>query len=262
MRSRLEDLIVTADRQLASRSFDAAVDTLRTALGEPGAIEAGVEDRLEAARRARDESCGIVRPAPISTPAMAVVVPIAVEPIAVVQVAPAPAPQSAPQAVVAPRPIEARGIVRSAPTLATDSEPLAVRGAPPISAGPPAASAASGRADRAEYRQAPALLCRNGQAFEAILSGPASCASDVMLYACLSRSLRLALVKVSRPPRKVPSPLMTMAGPWAGGDDFSDATSNSGGQVALSVRGSPPVNHTDILITVRASRQSKGGEVT
>ena len=81
MRSRLEDLIVTADRQLASRSFDAAVDTLRTALGEPGAIEAGVEDRLEAARRARDESCGIVRPAPISTPAMAVVVPIAVEPI-------------------------------------------------------------------------------------------------------------------------------------------------------------------------------------
>jgi hypothetical protein len=86
MRSRLEDLIVTADLQLASRSFDAAVDTLRTALGEPGAAEAGVAGRLEGACLARDEARGIVRPAPMQP--IAEVAPIAVEPIAEVQAAP------------------------------------------------------------------------------------------------------------------------------------------------------------------------------
>jgi hypothetical protein len=50
----LEDLIATADRQLASRSYDAAIDTYRTALGEPGAAEAAVAERLEAACGARD----------------------------------------------------------------------------------------------------------------------------------------------------------------------------------------------------------------
>lgn len=54
MRTRLEDLIATADRQLASRSYDAAIDTYRTALAEPGAAEAGVAERLEAACGARD----------------------------------------------------------------------------------------------------------------------------------------------------------------------------------------------------------------
>ena len=125
MRSRLEDLIVTADLQLASRSFDAAVDTLRTALGEPGAAEAGVAGRLEGACLARDEARGIVRPAPMQP--IAEVAPIAVEPIAEVQAAPAaverlaevqaapmavePIPEvrvaPAPQPVLAPRPIEA-----------------------------------------------------------------------------------------------------------------------------------------------------------
>ena len=62
MRTRLEDLIAAAERQLASRSYDAAIDTYRTALSEPGAAEAGVEDRLAAACRVRDEARGIVRP--------------------------------------------------------------------------------------------------------------------------------------------------------------------------------------------------------
>ena len=64
MRSRLEDLIATADRQLAGRSYDAAIDTYRTALLEPGAADAGVEQQLETACRARDEARGIVQPAP------------------------------------------------------------------------------------------------------------------------------------------------------------------------------------------------------
>jgi hypothetical protein len=58
----LEDLIATAERQLAARSYDAAVDTYRTALSEPGAVEAGVEKLLDAAYRTRDEARGIVRP--------------------------------------------------------------------------------------------------------------------------------------------------------------------------------------------------------
>ncbi|MEI9974404.1 MAG: hypothetical protein WDO73_21580 [Ignavibacteriota bacterium] len=60
MRSRLEDLIATAERQLASRSYDAAIDTYRTAWNEDGAA-AGVESRLDAAYQARDEARGIVR---------------------------------------------------------------------------------------------------------------------------------------------------------------------------------------------------------
>jgi hypothetical protein len=60
--------MATADRQLASRSYDAAIDTYRTALGEPGAAEAGVEARLEAACRIRDEARGIVRPVEPSAP--------------------------------------------------------------------------------------------------------------------------------------------------------------------------------------------------
>ena len=60
MKSRLEDLIATADRQLASNSYDAAIDTYRTALGEAGAVEAGVDSRLQAACRARDEARGVV----------------------------------------------------------------------------------------------------------------------------------------------------------------------------------------------------------
>lgn len=68
MRTRLEDLIATAERQLASRSYDAAVDTYRTALSEPGAAEAGVAERLDAACRVRDEARGIVRPVEAPAP--------------------------------------------------------------------------------------------------------------------------------------------------------------------------------------------------
>jgi hypothetical protein len=62
MRSRLQDLIATADRQLASRSYDAAIDTYRTAMGEPGAVEAGIQEHLEAACRTRDAALGVARP--------------------------------------------------------------------------------------------------------------------------------------------------------------------------------------------------------
>lgn len=60
MTSRLDDLLATAERQLASHSYDAAVDTYRTALGEPGAAESGVAQLMEAACRVRDEARGIV----------------------------------------------------------------------------------------------------------------------------------------------------------------------------------------------------------
>jgi hypothetical protein len=72
VRSRLEDLIATAERQLASRSYDAAVDTYRTALSEPGAAEAGVAERLDAACRVRDEARGIVRPVEAPAPPLEV----------------------------------------------------------------------------------------------------------------------------------------------------------------------------------------------
>jgi hypothetical protein len=68
VRTRLEDLIATAERQLASRSYDAAIDTYRTALSEPGAAEAGVEDRLAAACGVRDEVRGIARPVEAPAP--------------------------------------------------------------------------------------------------------------------------------------------------------------------------------------------------
>jgi hypothetical protein len=68
MRSRLEDLIATAERQLAARSHDAAIDTYRTALLEPGAAEAGIEEKLDAARRTRDEARGVMPPAPVPPP--------------------------------------------------------------------------------------------------------------------------------------------------------------------------------------------------
>jgi len=68
VRTRLEDLIATAERQLASRSYDAAIDTYRTALKEPGAAEAGVEDPLAAANGVRDEVRGIARPVEAPAP--------------------------------------------------------------------------------------------------------------------------------------------------------------------------------------------------
>jgi hypothetical protein len=88
MKSRLEDLLATADRQLATRSYDAAIDNFRTALAEPGAADAGVQARLDAACRIRDEARGIAPP-PLEEalpPA-----PIAVKPV--VEVAAAPVPQ-------------------------------------------------------------------------------------------------------------------------------------------------------------------------
>ena len=85
MRTRLEDLIAAAERQLASRSYDAAIDTYRTALSEPGAAEAGVEDRLAAACGVRDEARGIVRPVEAPAP-------------------PAPSPPPPPPLEIAPPP--------------------------------------------------------------------------------------------------------------------------------------------------------------
>jgi len=64
MRTRLEDLIATAEAQLAAQSYDAAVDTYRTAMGEPGAEEAGVAARLAAACQARDAARGVPAPEP------------------------------------------------------------------------------------------------------------------------------------------------------------------------------------------------------
>jgi hypothetical protein len=81
MASRLEDLLSTGDKQLASRAYDAAIDTYRTALGEAGAAEAGVEARLQAACEARDGARGVVRP-------------------------PEPEPPAAPQAETAAAPVE------------------------------------------------------------------------------------------------------------------------------------------------------------
>jgi hypothetical protein len=107
MRSRLEDLIATADRQMAGRSYDAAIDTYRTALLELGAGEAGVEEQLETARRARDEARGIVRPPPPPpAPAIVETAPAVVVPIA--EPEPAPLPEPSVQAAGADdRPIEA-----------------------------------------------------------------------------------------------------------------------------------------------------------
>jgi len=99
MPTRLQDLISTADKQLASRAYDAAIDTYRTALGEPGAVEEGVAGRLDAACRARDAARGVAPSAEPPTPSIT---------------APAPAPFAEPPApsimetVVAPpaRPAE------------------------------------------------------------------------------------------------------------------------------------------------------------
>jgi hypothetical protein len=71
MRSRLDDLLANGARQLASESYEAAIDTYRTALGEQGASEAGVEELLESACRRRDEARGIVPPPePVAAPAL------------------------------------------------------------------------------------------------------------------------------------------------------------------------------------------------
>lgn len=94
MKSRLEDLLATADRQLANRSYEAAIDNYRTALGEPGADEAGVQAKLDAACRMRDGARGIAPPtmdAPVSV-ALEPVVIAAAEPAVEVTIAPPPAP--------------------------------------------------------------------------------------------------------------------------------------------------------------------------
>jgi hypothetical protein len=105
MKTRLEDLIATADRQLASRSYDASIDTYRMALGEPGAEEAGVAERLEAACRARDGVRGIVHavepPVPPEEPPA--------DPPAAPREDPEPAPpQIDPEPEPPPKPIEER----------------------------------------------------------------------------------------------------------------------------------------------------------
>jgi hypothetical protein len=103
VRTRLEDLIATAERQLASRSYDAAIDTYRTALSEPGAAEAGVEERLDAACRVRDEARGIVRP--VETPMPPASSPPAQE-IALADVPAAPPQRVEPKPAPAPQRVE------------------------------------------------------------------------------------------------------------------------------------------------------------
>jgi len=60
LEGRVRDLLSTADRQLASHSYDAAIDTYRTALaefsGDSATVRAGIEERLAAAARARGTS--------------------------------------------------------------------------------------------------------------------------------------------------------------------------------------------------------------
>jgi outer membrane biosynthesis protein TonB len=113
VRTRLEDLIATAERQLASRSFDAAIDSYRTALSEPGAAEAGVEERLDAACRTRDEARGIVRPveAPPPAPPAPLMSPAPSPPPPAREIAPANIPAAPPRRVEpkpepAPQPVE------------------------------------------------------------------------------------------------------------------------------------------------------------
>lgn len=122
MRSRLEDLLATAERQLAARSYDAAIDTYRTALAESGATEARVEELLEAACRARDEARGIVRavgpPAPpVEPPVVEMAVPPPIEP--------APVPVPAPPAPVDGRPIEppAFHLIEDDPSILYEDDP-------------------------------------------------------------------------------------------------------------------------------------------
>ena len=106
MASRLDDLVITGDRQLASQAYEAAIDTYRTALSEPGAVEAGVEDRLKAACRARDTARGVVPPAEPPAPPDVEEVGAPVETPAAPQVEPEPELEPAPPAVD-DRPIEA-----------------------------------------------------------------------------------------------------------------------------------------------------------
>jgi hypothetical protein len=104
MRTRLDDLIATADRQLASRAYDAAIDTYRTALGEPGAMEAHVEQLLDAACRIRDEARGMVRPAePIAPPEPLPEIPA---PPAEARTESKPEPEPAPRVEIDNSPIE------------------------------------------------------------------------------------------------------------------------------------------------------------
>ena len=61
--SRLRDLIATADRQLAAQSYDAAIDTCRTALTvtadeDTAAERSDIESRLQQANLARDRARG------------------------------------------------------------------------------------------------------------------------------------------------------------------------------------------------------------
>jgi TonB family protein len=61
LEGRVRDLVSTADRQLAAQSYDAAIDTYRTALAElssdaAAAVRAGIEERLASAGRARETS--------------------------------------------------------------------------------------------------------------------------------------------------------------------------------------------------------------
>ncbi len=104
----MDDLIATADRQLASRSYEAAIDTYRTAAGEPGAAEAGIEEKLEAACRGRDTARGVVRPVAPPEPPPAPVAEVAppIELPAEPRQEPEPEPEPAPAAAIDDRPVE------------------------------------------------------------------------------------------------------------------------------------------------------------
>lgn len=123
MRSRLDDLIATADRQLASRSYDAAIDTYRMALSEPGAAEAGVGDRLEAACRARDEARGIVRPVEAPAPPKVEMAMPPAAPPGELRMDAEPSLPAVPRIDREPRPAELRRDLEPPAELRTDPEP-------------------------------------------------------------------------------------------------------------------------------------------
>jgi hypothetical protein len=146
MASRLEDLLTTGDKQLASLAYEAAIDTYRTALGEAGAAEAGVEARLQAACEARDAARGVVRyrepePAPVppqaETAATALELPAEPE-VQIPAVPPAPGADSRPVEPPSFQLIEnySPALERPQPSAYVEPKPLSILDSTPAPDGP------------------------------------------------------------------------------------------------------------------------------
>jgi hypothetical protein len=152
MASRLEDLLTTGDKQLASQAYEAAIDTYRTALGEAGAAEARVEARLQDACRARDAARGVVprREPELPAPPQPEMAAAPAEP-KVEKPAEPPAP---PQAEMAAAPVQPKlDLPAEPPAPATDDRPVEPPSFQLIEDFPPALE----RPERSEY-VAPKLL--------------------------------------------------------------------------------------------------------